>query len=206
MTLDPRFLSAAIEAADCAGAVIRPYFRAKLATERKGDESPVTIADRNAEQAMRALLGKHFPSHGILGEEFGTAQCGGAVPMGARPDRRHPRLHHRPPGLRHAHLAALRGPPHPRPHRPTHHRRALDPGRRKTDRILRPVRRRAPHTPLPHPRASRTLLHLTRIARPVHADLAEPCRFSGTQSPGAAIATPTACWPSAISTSSPNAT
>ena len=71
MTLDPRFLSAAIEAAECAGAVIRPYFRAKLETERKGDESPVTIADRGAERVMRAVLEKHFPSHGILGEEFG---------------------------------------------------------------------------------------------------------------------------------------
>jgi myo-inositol-1(or 4)-monophosphatase len=71
MTLDPRFLTAAIEAADRAGAVIRPYFRAKLETERKGDESPVTIADRNAEQAMRAVLEHRFPLHGILGEEFG---------------------------------------------------------------------------------------------------------------------------------------
>jgi myo-inositol-1(or 4)-monophosphatase len=71
MGLDPRFVSAAIEAAERAGAEIRPYFRAKVATERKGDASPVTIADRTAEQAMRAVLAGHFPSHGILGEEFG---------------------------------------------------------------------------------------------------------------------------------------
>ena len=39
--------------------------------ERKGDASPVTLADRAAEQAMRAVLAGRFPDHGILGEEFG---------------------------------------------------------------------------------------------------------------------------------------
>ncbi len=37
----------------------------------KSDRSPVTIADRSAEQAMRAVLAERFPDHGILGEEFG---------------------------------------------------------------------------------------------------------------------------------------
>jgi len=64
-------LAAANLAADAAGAAIRPYFRASLAAERKSDDSPVTIADRSAEQAMRAVLGRHYPGHGILGEEFG---------------------------------------------------------------------------------------------------------------------------------------
>jgi histidinol phosphatase-like enzyme (inositol monophosphatase family) len=58
-------------AADAAGAVIRPYFRAGLSADLKGDASPVTIADRTAEQVMRAVLGERFPDHGILGEEFG---------------------------------------------------------------------------------------------------------------------------------------
>jgi myo-inositol-1(or 4)-monophosphatase len=58
-------------AADAAGAVIRPYFRAGLSADLKGDASPVTIADRTAEQVMRAVLGERFPGHGILGEEFG---------------------------------------------------------------------------------------------------------------------------------------
>jgi myo-inositol-1(or 4)-monophosphatase len=69
--MDPRFLQAATEAADRAGAIIRPHFRANLATERKSDESPVTLADRAAEQDMRHVLAAHFPSHGILGEEYG---------------------------------------------------------------------------------------------------------------------------------------
>jgi myo-inositol-1(or 4)-monophosphatase len=62
----------AAEAADRAGAIIRRYFRAPLATERKSDQSPVTLADREAEMAMRAVLGAAFPDHGIVGEEFGA--------------------------------------------------------------------------------------------------------------------------------------
>lgn len=65
-------VAAAEAAADVAGAVIRPYFRAPLAPELKSDRSPVTIADRSAEQAMRAVLAARFPEHGIEGEEFGT--------------------------------------------------------------------------------------------------------------------------------------
>jgi myo-inositol-1(or 4)-monophosphatase len=78
VSLDPRFLAAAVELADRAGAVIRPHFRARLATERKGDQSPVTIADRGAEQAMRAVLQERFPDHGILGEEFGLHNAAAA--------------------------------------------------------------------------------------------------------------------------------
>ena len=66
-----RLVAAAGAAADVAGAVLRPFFRAGLDAELKGDASPVTIADRDAEQAMRAVLAEHFPDHGILGEEFG---------------------------------------------------------------------------------------------------------------------------------------
>ncbi len=68
---DPRFLAAALAAADLARRVIRPYFRQGVAADLKGDESPVTIADREAEQAMRALLGASLPETGILGEEHG---------------------------------------------------------------------------------------------------------------------------------------
>ena len=64
-------IRAAEAAADVAGAAIRPLFRAGLQAELKGDRSPVTIADRSAEQAMRAVLAQRFPEHGILGEEFG---------------------------------------------------------------------------------------------------------------------------------------
>jgi myo-inositol-1(or 4)-monophosphatase len=65
------WVAAAEAAADVAGAVIRPFFRAPLDAVQKADRSPVTIADRTAEQAMRAVLAERFPEHGILGEEFG---------------------------------------------------------------------------------------------------------------------------------------
>jgi histidinol phosphatase-like enzyme (inositol monophosphatase family) len=42
-----------------------------VAADLKADQSPVTLADRNAEQAMRAVLGERCPDCGILGEEFG---------------------------------------------------------------------------------------------------------------------------------------
>jgi myo-inositol-1(or 4)-monophosphatase len=65
------FVAAAEAAADVAGAVIRPFFRAGVAADQKSDRSPVTIADRTAEQAMRAVLAERLPDHGVLGEEFG---------------------------------------------------------------------------------------------------------------------------------------
>jgi histidinol phosphatase-like enzyme (inositol monophosphatase family) len=66
-----RLIAAAEAAADVAGAVVRPFFRAGLPADQKADFSPVTIADRTAEQAMRAVLTERFPDHGVLGEEFG---------------------------------------------------------------------------------------------------------------------------------------
>lgn len=58
--------------ADESGKVIRPYFGdASLQVERKGDASPVTIADRKAEETLRALINREFPGDGIVGEEFG---------------------------------------------------------------------------------------------------------------------------------------
>ncbi len=52
--------------------VIRKYFRAKPEVESKKDLSPVTVADRKAEEVMRELIMKEYPSHGIIGEEFGN--------------------------------------------------------------------------------------------------------------------------------------
>jgi len=73
--LDPTTLLAfAEELADAAGGVIAPYFRAKIAIDQKADDSPVTIADREGEQVMRALIEKTFPDHGIEGEEFGAVR------------------------------------------------------------------------------------------------------------------------------------
>jgi inositol-phosphate phosphatase / L-galactose 1-phosphate phosphatase / histidinol-phosphatase len=62
--------------ADAAGAVIRRYFRQKIAVDDKADTSPVTVADREAETVMRALIEARFPADGIFGEEHGTARAG----------------------------------------------------------------------------------------------------------------------------------
>lgn len=62
-----------IELAQRSGDFIRPYFGNRdLAIETKADASPVTVADRGAEELMRTLIAKHFPQHGIIGEEFGN--------------------------------------------------------------------------------------------------------------------------------------
>jgi len=58
--------------ADISGAIALSHFRSALAIDDKADASPVTIADRNAEAAMRELIRKEFPAHGIIGEEHGV--------------------------------------------------------------------------------------------------------------------------------------
>jgi myo-inositol-1(or 4)-monophosphatase len=60
--------------ASASGDTILPFFRTSLAIENKktGGFDPVTAADRAAEDAMRALIRKYFPAHGILGEEYGS--------------------------------------------------------------------------------------------------------------------------------------
>ena len=68
------FLAVALSLADVAGEVIRPYFRKPLTVDDKADLTPVTAADRAAEQAMRGLIEQRFPDHGIIGEEFGRVR------------------------------------------------------------------------------------------------------------------------------------
>jgi histidinol-phosphatase len=63
------------ELADASGEALLPFFRTSLAVEDKnrgGAFDPVTAADRAAESAMRALIQRTFPEHGIIGEEFGS--------------------------------------------------------------------------------------------------------------------------------------
>jgi histidinol-phosphatase len=64
-------LTAALEAARAADAIIAPLFRSNLSVEIKADRSPVTEADRRAEAAIRAVLSQHFPGYGFYGEETG---------------------------------------------------------------------------------------------------------------------------------------
>src|SRR5258706_9414829 len=64
--------------------VIGPLFLAGAAVSTKGDASPVTAADRGAEEAMRALIERRYPQHGIIGEEFGVKENSAAHGRGPR--------------------------------------------------------------------------------------------------------------------------
>ncbi|HEU0155266.1 MAG TPA: histidinol-phosphatase, partial [Stellaceae bacterium] len=66
--------SLAADLADTAAAAIRPHFRTALEVADKPDLTPVTIADRAAEAAMRRLIEARFPEHGIIGEEYGRVR------------------------------------------------------------------------------------------------------------------------------------
>lgn len=67
-------LEAAKEIARIGGDVTKTYFNQGIDIEFKKDASPVTIADQEAEKAMRAEIEQRFPDHGILGEEFGIVR------------------------------------------------------------------------------------------------------------------------------------
>ena len=68
------------ELAEAARKQILPYWRKPIEVESKIEEhravaeSPVTVADRNAEKAMRTLIEARYPSHGIFGEELGSVR------------------------------------------------------------------------------------------------------------------------------------
>ena len=68
--LDQNLLEEAVELARLAGELTLRYFRsAELGVDRKGDGTPVTVADRGAERLIREELERRHPEDGILGEE-----------------------------------------------------------------------------------------------------------------------------------------
>ncbi len=74
--LDPRFRLFAEELAELAGEVIRRYYRSSVHVVEKADATPVTQADREAEEVMRDRIIQRFPDHGVLGEEHGEVNPG----------------------------------------------------------------------------------------------------------------------------------
>lgn len=70
MNLD-KDIALALRLADAAGDAIRPYFRT-VSAERKDDATPVTLADRAAEEAMRRILAAEVPKDTVIGEELGS--------------------------------------------------------------------------------------------------------------------------------------
>ncbi len=76
MNLDP-YRAFIVELAERSGEFIRPFFaNPELGVEIKADQTPVTLADRGAEELMRRMIRKKFPDHGIVGEEFGDENAG----------------------------------------------------------------------------------------------------------------------------------
>lgn len=59
-----------------AGKAVLPFFQTALQVETKADNSPVTLADRRAEELLRVIMEKQTPAYGIIGEEFGGEPTG----------------------------------------------------------------------------------------------------------------------------------
>jgi len=70
--LNQEIINFANHLADISGDVIRKYFRQDFSETKKDNQTPVTIADKEAEQEIRNAIIKQFPDHGIVGEEFGN--------------------------------------------------------------------------------------------------------------------------------------
>ena len=72
----PDLMEFGVEVAWRAGRATLAYFQTGVAAESKSDDSPVTVADRDAERTARDLIEARFPQDGILGEELGEVRPG----------------------------------------------------------------------------------------------------------------------------------
>jgi histidinol phosphatase-like enzyme (inositol monophosphatase family) len=77
-TRETDLLGAVTELARLAGDAAAAYFKTALKVDRKEDGSPVTVADREAEQVAREWIARRFPKDGVVGEEFGEQGNAGA--------------------------------------------------------------------------------------------------------------------------------
>jgi myo-inositol-1(or 4)-monophosphatase len=69
------YLDFAAETAYVAGRLTLGYFQTGLRADYKGDQTPVTEADRQAEERIRGRIEKRYPHHAIVGEEYGTKEA-----------------------------------------------------------------------------------------------------------------------------------
>jgi myo-inositol-1(or 4)-monophosphatase len=72
-------LEFAVETAHLAGRLTLAYFQTGITAELKADQTPVTVADRKAEELIRARIEVAFPAHAIVGEEYGVRDRKGAT-------------------------------------------------------------------------------------------------------------------------------
>ncbi len=70
MDCPTEFLALAERLAEASGKIVRRYFRTGVEIITKSDSSPVTIADRETEAALRQMVKLAYPDHGLMGEEF----------------------------------------------------------------------------------------------------------------------------------------
>lgn len=73
------YLNFAIETAQLAGRLTLAYYQTGIQPDFKPDDTPVTVADHKAEELIRSRIEKNFPSHAMLGEEFGDSHAGAQV-------------------------------------------------------------------------------------------------------------------------------
>ncbi len=70
---ESEFYAFIVQLCEASGAVARRYFlQDDIGLEIKANQTPVTLADREAEALLREMIGKRYPSHGIIGEELGS--------------------------------------------------------------------------------------------------------------------------------------
>lgn len=71
------YLDFAVETAYLAGRRTLAHFQTGVQADFKGDRSPVTIADRQAEELIRSRIESAYPRHGVVGEEYGVKETEG---------------------------------------------------------------------------------------------------------------------------------
>lgn len=71
------FLEFATETAYLAGRLTLGYFQSGVRTDFKADDTPITVADRLAEELIRSRIEARYPTHAIIGEEFGLKESHG---------------------------------------------------------------------------------------------------------------------------------
>ena len=101
--LNDSYMHFAVETAYLAGRLTLGYFHTGIRPDMKADDTPVTAADRVAEQLICGRIEKQYPGHAIVGEEFGvTEHARRRVPLVCRPDRWHQVVRARGAALRRA--------------------------------------------------------------------------------------------------------
>jgi histidinol-phosphatase len=68
-----------IETAYLAGRKTLAHYQTGVQADYKADRTPVTLADKQAEELIRSRIERKYPGHAILGEEFGTKEDQGAT-------------------------------------------------------------------------------------------------------------------------------